>query len=238
MSDLNNKQPIFICIEGLDGSGKNLQTNMLTEKLREKGYNVTRIDFPQYDSFFGKEIGAYLSGRVSTRADQIDAKSMSLWYAMDRWDKLKGMRLDSFDFVIFDRYTLSNAIYQSSRIPTEDRTELVEWIFRLEHDHLSLPIPDLYIFLDVPPEISRKLNESKGYRGYVGNTGDIYEKDANLQQSVRASYLEASKTLDNMRVITCVENDTLLPPETISERIWYNVRQRAKSMNKDIPLRD
>lgn len=219
MRKITDKQPIFICIEGLDGSGKNLQTNMLYVKLREKGYNVTLVDFPQYDSFFGKEIGTYLSGRDPIRADQIDTKSMSLWYAMDRWHKLKDIDLYSSDFVIFDRYTLSNAIYQSARVPAARRKDLVHWIFELEHDILSLPVPDLYIFLDVPPALSRKLNESKGYRKYIGNTGDIYEKDTHLQHTVREAYLETSKALANMHIVPCTEHDTLLSPEIISERI-------------------
>ena len=214
-----SKRPILICIEGLDGSGKNLQANMLYMKLHEKGHSVALVDFPQYNSFFGKEIGTYLSGRENIRADQIDVKSMSLWYAMDRWGKLKDMDLCPFDFVIFDRYTLSNAVYQSARAPKLERKGLIDWVFELEHKILSLPVPDLYIFLDVPPEISRNLNELKGYRGYIGNTGDIYERDTNLQQSVREAYLDAAKSLMNMTVIPCAEQDILLAPEIISERI-------------------
>ena len=214
-----NKHPVIISVEGLDGSGKGLQTNMLAAKLRMKGYSVALVDFPQYDSFFGKEIGAYLSGKGSGRADQVDVKSMSLWYAMDRRNKLNSMDLNSFDYIIFDRYTLSNAMYQSVRVPAAGRPRLIDWVFELEHGHLAIPIPDLYILLDVPPEISHKLNETKGYREYIGDTGDIYEKNMCLQQNVREAYLEISKTMDNMRIIPCVEKDALLPPEVISERI-------------------
>jgi len=215
----NNKQPVLICFEGLDGSGKNLQTTMLASKLREKGYGVILIEFPQYGSFFGKEIGRYLSGQRGMRADQIDAKSMSLWYAMDRWEKLKCVDFSSFDFILFDRYTLSNAVYQSARVPESERADLISWIFKLEYGYLSLPVPDLYIFLDVPPEISRKLNDSKGYREYIGNTGDIYEKDEGLQQNVLEVYYQVNKSLNNMCVIQCSEYGALLPPEMISQKI-------------------
>jgi len=192
---------------------------MLAAKLRVKGYNVALVDFPQYDSFFGKEIGAYLSGKGSARADQIDVKSMCLWYAIDRRDKLNSMDLNSFDYIVFDRYTLSNAMYQGVRVPAAERPRLIDWVFELEHGHLAIPVPDFYILLDTPPVISQKLNELKGYREYIGNTGDIYEKNICLQHSVREAYLEISKTMDNMHIIHCVEKDALLPPEVISERI-------------------
>ena len=47
----------MILIEGTDCSGKETQTNLLLEKLKEKGIECVRIGFPDYDSPTGKIIG-------------------------------------------------------------------------------------------------------------------------------------------------------------------------------------
>ncbi|MCL2698763.1 MAG: hypothetical protein FWE68_00455, partial [Defluviitaleaceae bacterium] len=54
---------------------------------------------------------------------------------------------------------------------------------------------------------------------YVGNTGDIYEKNMLLQQRVREVYLNAAERLENMKVISCAEDGGLLSPEEISVRV-------------------
>jgi dTMP kinase len=53
----------LIVVEGTDGSGKTVQTNLLLEKLLKKGYQVQTTDFPQYGrSFFANLIEKYLKG--------------------------------------------------------------------------------------------------------------------------------------------------------------------------------
>ncbi|MCP4264957.1 MAG: deoxynucleoside kinase [Candidatus Brocadiaceae bacterium] len=53
----------LIVVEGTDGSGKTVQTNLLLEKLLQKGYQVQMADFPQYGkSFFANLIEKYLKG--------------------------------------------------------------------------------------------------------------------------------------------------------------------------------
>ncbi len=53
----------LIVVEGTDGSGKTVQTNLLLEKLSKKGYQVQMTDFPQYGrSFFANLIEKYLKG--------------------------------------------------------------------------------------------------------------------------------------------------------------------------------
>lgn len=57
------KKGKLIVLEGTDGSGKTVQTNLLIDKLTQKGYHVKMTDFPQYGrSFFAKMIEKYLKG--------------------------------------------------------------------------------------------------------------------------------------------------------------------------------
>ena len=53
----------LIVVEGTDGSGKTVQTGLLTERLSKEGYQVQMTDFPQYGkSFFADMIEKYLKG--------------------------------------------------------------------------------------------------------------------------------------------------------------------------------
>ena len=217
-------QPIFICIEGVDGAGKNVQTTLLADYLNHMGHRVLMIDFPQYDSFFGREIGAYLSGRNILDAKQLDPKSMSLWYAMDRWNKLRAIDNTLYDYIIINRYTLSNAAYQSARVSVVSRSDFINWVFDLEHNQLSLPVPDMYIYLDVPTSITNILTERKGYRDYIGYQKDVYEKDLTLQENTRSIYLEIASRHKNVSIISCVEEDMLLSPDKIFAKVLNSLR--------------
>ena len=52
----------LIAIEGIDGSGKRTQVELLTLTLKARGYSVYSTGFPQYDSWFGKMVGQFLNG--------------------------------------------------------------------------------------------------------------------------------------------------------------------------------
>ena len=80
------KKTRIIAIEGIDGSGKGVQYRLLRDALLARGYTVETRDFPAYESFFGQEIGKLLSGAEGTRADEVDGKSMALWFALDRME--------------------------------------------------------------------------------------------------------------------------------------------------------
>ncbi|HYK39413.1 MAG TPA: hypothetical protein VEU98_05275, partial [Candidatus Eremiobacteraceae bacterium] len=54
----------LIAIEGIDGSGKRTQVELLTAALRERNHSVFATGFPQYDSWFGKMVGQFLNGEL------------------------------------------------------------------------------------------------------------------------------------------------------------------------------
>ena len=57
------KKGKLIVVEGTDGSGKTVQTSLLTKRLSKEGYQVQMTDFPQYGkSFFANMIEKYLKG--------------------------------------------------------------------------------------------------------------------------------------------------------------------------------
>lgn len=220
-----SKNTKIICLEGLDGSGKNVQTTLLKEYLEQSGKSVFMVDFPQYDSFFGKEIGRMLSGQDAVNAAEVDVYSMSLWYAADRWNCLKNVDVSEYDYVIFNRYTLSNAVYQCARGFGSYRKEFVDWIFALEQGEFGLPAVDLYLFLDVDLNASKSNVKKKGHRDYVGEKADVYESSKNLLTDARQIYLEVAKEYPQVKVISCMEGGKLKSIEKIQSWIREEVEK-------------
>ena len=87
----------------------------LARRLSDRGMRVATRAFPAYDSFFGKEIGYLLSGAEGVTADQVDHKSMALWFALDRFEAMRDYVDGEADVLLINRYVLSNAVYQSIR---------------------------------------------------------------------------------------------------------------------------
>ena len=221
-----NKRAKMIAIEGIDGSGKSMQYNMLCEKLKEEGNKCLEVSFPQYDDFFGIEIGKMLSGKNSVRADNVDAKSMSLWYALDRFNKISNINFDEYDFILCNRYTLSNVVYQSLRSNEQDSEveKVAEWIFKLEHEQLKLPQPDLYFIMDIDRNTSKVNVSKKGHRDYVGYEMDVYEKSDTLISNARRMYLTLAEKRENIIVINCMDEGEMLSPQKIHKRILEHIK--------------
>lgn len=212
----------IIALEGIDGSGKGLQFSRLKARFEAEGFRVGVLDFPCYDSFFGREIGRFLSGRGGVSAMDVDVKSMSLWYAMDRVKAFEKFDASGCDVVLLNRSTLANAAYQGTRLKDREALpEFVRWIVEMEFDELSIPRPDLFFIFDIPAATSRKNVAKKGHRSYVGDSADVYEKDLAFMESVREGYIECSKILDGCVVLPCADmNGDMKPPEEIEETVW------------------
>ena len=210
----------IIAFEGIDGSGKSLQYRRLAEILQQKGYRVGCMDFPAYDAFFGKEIGRLLSGSDIVTADTVDAKSMSLWYALDRLQSFKNFDLTKYDFLLLNRSSLSNAVYQSTRCPVSERRDMIRWIGQLEFGQLEIPKPDLYIVFDILPSQSKENVAKKGHRDYIGDKADVYEAKTGFMEAVREAYFMSAEIFDNVKIMNCMAPEGgMLSIETIGEQV-------------------
>lgn len=215
----DQSRPCFIAIEGLDGSGKTVQCEKLVTHFKKLGKKVFYIDFPQYESPIGKEIGYFLSGKDhDVTADSIDPKSMCLWYATDRWNALKDVNFAKFDIVLFNRYTLSSAVYQTARYYDKVNTDFINWVFELEHVIMGLPAPDAYLFLDTPISGCSENLTQKGERSYVDGL-DVYESSKSLLARSREIYHYCVDSYPSIHLISCNEAGELLPIEEIHYRI-------------------
>src|SRR5579885_3297777 len=112
----------LIAIEGIDGSGKRTQVELLAKSLAARGYSIYATGFPQYDSWFGKMVGRFLNGELGP-LESVDPHFTALLYAGDRLEAKPQIEaaLDRGQVVLTDRYIGSNLAHQTARVPAPER---------------------------------------------------------------------------------------------------------------------
>jgi len=215
--------PRIITFEGIDGTGKGTQMEVLAEALKNKGLRVKTIGFPLYDSYFGNYVGSYLTGRDGVRADTVDSKSMALWFALDRFEAFRDRDDSDCDVLLINRYVLSNAVYQSVRDCDLGNPDLLDFVLTTEHDHFGIPRPDRILLFDMDLDAAAKNVDRKGFRDYVGEGRDIYESIPTIQLRAREQYLAYAARLDYVSVIPCMENGKLKSIEDIGKLVFEAV---------------
>ncbi len=209
----------IIAIEGIDGTGKTVQLQQLYERLTGRGLVVRTLSFPMYETFFGAECGRLLSGSGGVRANEVDQRSMALWYALDRFEAFRELDYSDADVLLINRYILSNAVYQSVRDRDLGKPDLLDFVLELEYEHFKIPKADVHIVLDVNPETASENVGKKGFRDYVGDQPDIYEALPDIQKRARLKYIDYAKRMPNIRIIPCMEQNRLKSIEAIGQLI-------------------
>ncbi len=218
----------IIAIEGIDGSGKTMQFRKLLQFLKDRGNTVVTKEYPVYDgSFFGEEVGRYLSGSGGVRADSVDGKSMALWYALDRWEDMRSYIDGEADYMLINRYVLSNAVYQSVRDIDLGKPDIADWVFELEYEHFHLPKADIFLFYDVAPRQAEHNVSKKGFRGYVGEGKDVYEESHGIQRRAREKYLEIADRRDDIMVLPCMRGELFLSVDEIAAQTVKALNERG-----------
>jgi len=205
-----------IAFEGIDGSGKTVQMHHLERSLKKRGMLVDSMSFPMYGTFFGREVGNYLTGHDGVAACDVDGKSMALWFALDRFEAFQNYRDGEADVLLINRYVLSNAVYQSIRDCDLDKPDILDFVLELEYNHFGIPIVDAHVYLDVDVEDAGENVYRKGYREYTGLEKDVYEAQSSLQRRARAKYLEYAKLLNNVHVIPCMQDGRMKSEQEIA----------------------
>jgi dTMP kinase len=210
----------IIAFEGIDGTGKTVQLQRLYERLTANGrFRVKTLSFPMYDTFFGSECGRLLSGSGGVRANEVDQRSMALWYALDRFEAFRDFDYSDADVLLINRYLLSNAVYQSVRDRDLGNPDLLDFVIELEYNHFRIPKAHAHIVLDMNPENAYENVGKKGYREYVGDQPDIYEALPDIQKRARQKYIEYAQRMPEIHIIPCMEQNRLKSIEAIGELI-------------------
>jgi dTMP kinase len=188
-----SKRPLgrLIAIEGIDGSGKRTQLDLLAAAFAaaEGGHSIYSTGFPQYDSWFGKMVGQFLNGDFGA-LDTVDPHFTALLYAGDRFEakpKLEAA-LNNGQIVLVDRYIGSNLAHQTARVPAQQRDAFRRWIEHLEYGIYDLPREDLILYLRVPPSEAQRLVVQKSARSYTAAKRDILEASLRHLEEAAAIY--------------------------------------------------
>ena len=201
----------LIVIEGLDGSGKSTQLDLLKKVLSGFSY----LTFPNYDSDSGKIIKQYLNNDFGETC----AYSASSFYAVDRYINYKksweAQYKSGTDF-ISARYTTSNAIYQMAKLPESEWVKYIHWLYDYEYVKLALPVPDMTIFLDVPLAVSQKLLDERYMGGFGGK--DIHEGDVAYLEKCRLAAAFAAKR-DGWVKINCMRDGVLRAADDVNSEL-------------------
>ena len=196
---------IFIVFEGLDGSGKSTQKQLLNDKLQID--KISSISF--------REPGSTVIGEKIVKILQSDHKlsplSELLLFYVSRSaiieEKIKPA-LANYDVVICDRYFYSSIAYQGY-----GRGMNIGFINQINDEVVKNIIPDLVFYMDISWE------EKKKRKGI--NINDRFEKeDRVFHNKVRSGYKSmAKKDSDKWKIIDAEEN-----VENISSFIYKTVK--------------
>ncbi len=135
------KKGVFICIEGLDASGKTTQTRLLVKELNRRGFGAVYTTEPSRG-----EIGRFIRTHVLQREGRMPSVVEALLFAVDRIDHVEREikpALKEGKIVVSDRYLYSSLAYQGAAGLD------LNWIREINRFVLT---PDLALYLDVLPE--------------------------------------------------------------------------------------
>jgi dTMP kinase len=185
----------LIAIEGIDGSGKRTQLDLLGNQLIAGGNRVYATGFPQYDSWFGKMVGQFLNGELGA-LEAVDPHFTALLYAGDRFEAKPKIEaaLNDGKIVLVDRYIGSNLAHQTARAPADERAEFRRWIEHLEYGIYDLPREDLILYLRVPAAEAQKLVAQKSQRSYTEAKQDLLEASLRHLQDAAAIYDQLARS--------------------------------------------
>jgi dTMP kinase len=191
----------LIAVEGIDGTGKSTQVQLLREWLEKHGIPAVALKEPT-QGLFGREIAR----RAASRDMEPDIElRLFMEDRMEDVDKNIIPALEAGKVVIMDRYYLSNMAYQGARGLDPQRIKADNEVFS--------PVPDLIIVLDIDPKKSMaRVNARKKVVGH-------FENEAYLEK-VRKIFLSIGKQ-PNAVVI-----DTSTPVMAVHKRIVGAVRER------------
>ena len=208
-------------IEGVDGSGKATQTELLYQALLAKGKPVRKVSFPDYDSPSSSLIKMYLNGEFGTDPQSVNAFATSVFFAVDRFASFRKDWQEFYEnggIIIADRYVTSNLVHQAGKISdAAEKERYIQWLSDLEYNIFGLPKPDCVIFLDMPPAYSLKLRQQRNELKQ-GLTADIHEADQTYLQNAYENAIGIAKH-QKWHTISCVTDDKIRTIEDIHAEI-------------------
>lgn len=169
---------LFITFEGVEGSGKSIQAELLFKTLKEKGYKAFLTCEPG-----GTEAGIKIRNILLDHSNNIEPYTELFLYLADRAQHIMNEilpRLNNNEIVISDRFFDSTVAYQQyGRGISKDE---IEYLRKL--NIFTTAIPDITFLMDIDPVSSKKR---------LKEHDRIEKENIEFHRKVRNAYLELFK---------------------------------------------
>lgn len=199
---------MFITFEGIEGSGKSTQIELLRSLLKEEGHAVEILREPGTTQL-GEKIRDIFLEKTDERVDPI-TEAFLLYASRKHLDQnFLQKHLKNKSIVIADRYSDATIAYQCfGKGLSED---FIQYI----HEKSDLLSPDLTFYLDITAEASKARIDDRELDRMESESLDFFNK-------VRAGYLEIAKS-NAARVIIL---DAELSVKDLQDQIFKEVKNR------------
>jgi dTMP kinase len=196
-----NNRGLIINIEGVDGTGKNTQSVMLSHLLTSMGYENEVFHFPSYDkenpNFTGTLCNMMLEGKFGN-INSVTPVSNTMFFVVDQigqWHIKIKKAVEEGKIVILDRFYYSNLFHHMTKLTGLQSEEFKKW-FDLTIKLSGLPYPDLTVYMSLSPEAAFARMEK---RQNTDNThkSDIHEENKEYLRNCIVRGLDIANTLHN-----------------------------------------
>jgi dTMP kinase len=203
MKSISDKA-LFIVIEGIDGSGKSTQMNLLNERFQNMARAVHTTHEPT-DSETGRFIRNILRNETA-----LGQESLAALFLADRLEHITNpecgilARIGQGETVISDRYYFSNLAFQSEYVP-------MDWLMSINSLCKEMLIADFTFYLNIDPAIcyQRIIDRNESL--------EMYETPGKLERTHQA-FLYAFEKYSIKENIHIINADRA--KESIHEEIW------------------
>ena len=198
----------FIAFEGIDGSGKSTQFDMLINRLTSRGFVCHGTKEPT-DSPIGSLIRQILTGKIKA-----DNRVLANLFAADRADHLLNEtdgiyhKINGGINVITDRYYFSSYAFNGVDMD-------MDWVISVNAVNYNILRPDVTLFLDIPVETAMQRIKSRRLHT------ELFENAERLKLT-REKYFEAFEKLKDTETVKIINAEPDI--NTVSENIWEEVR--------------
>ena len=200
----------FITFEGIDGSGKSTQANLLIDRL--SSLNIENL-------FLREPGGTTISEEIRTvllnnRKDEMSSRTEALLMCASRAQLTKDIiipEMKAGKWIIADRFADSTLAYQGG-----GRGIDLDWLIRLNEFATYGIEPDLTFYIDIDPEVGFQRRKDLA-SDRIENAGVEFQRD------IRKKYLEIVNNFSDR----IVKVDGNLSVKDIAKFIWNIIIDRT-----------
>ena len=202
---------MFITFEGIEGSGKSTQIELLRSSLKEEGNAVEILREPGTTQL-GEKIRDVFLEKTNEKVDPM-TEAFLLYASRKHLDQnFLQEHLKNKSIVIADRYSDATVAYQCfGKGLSED---FVQYI----HEKSDLLSPDLTFYMDITAEASKARIDDRELDRMESESLDFFNK-------VRSGYLEIAKSNPDRIIVL----DAELSVEDLQDKIFNEVKNRLNA---------